>query len=391
MSAAPGTGRAGHAGADGTALDARIVVNRARAFRLEAELTAAPGETVAVMGPSGAGKSTLLAAIAGHVRLSEGHVAISGRTVSGRRGRAQGRGRGRAAKVPANQRGVVLLGQDPRLFPHLSARDNVAFGLRARGVARALAATEADELLWRVGLPGVGDHRPGGLSGGQQQRVAVARALAAQPDLLLLDEPLTSLDPVTADGIRSVLAELRAGITTVLVTHDAVDAAALASRVMVLEAGRVTQAAPVREVFTRPATAFAASLAGLNRVMGRVARGAWCGGDPIVVLPSTAPVPVPDGHSLAAVFRPSAVRVEPVGETTWTAALRLHREADTVPGEWLARITRLEQTPAGVRLHTSSPEVAVDIAVEDVADLHLAPGTPVRLRLAAEDVRLLPA
>src|SRR5690606_38795437 len=234
--------------------------------------------------------------------------------------------------------------------------------------ARDLAAAQADELLWRVGLPGVGDHRPGGLSGGQQQRVAVARALAAQPEVLLLDEPLTSLDPVTADGIRSVLAELRAGITTVLVTHDAVDAAALASRVVVLEAGRVTQDAPVREVFTHPATSFAASLAGLNRVVGRAARGVWTGGEPLLALPAAGPMPVADGHSLAAVFRPSAVVISAVAETTWTAALRLERDVATVPGQWLARVTRLEQTPSGVRLHTASPEVAVDVAVEDVAE-----------------------
>lgn len=373
--------------ADGPHLDAHVVVRRARGFALDAVISAELGETIAIMGPSGAGKSTLLSAIAGLVRLSDGHIAVSGRTVTGRTGSGRS---GRAVRVPPNRRGVVMLGQDPRLFPHLSARDNVAFALRVHGADRGLAATQADELLWRVGLPGLGGHRPGGLSGGQQQRVALARALAAQPDLLLLDEPLTSLDPVTADGIRTVLAELRAGITTVLVTHDAVDAAALASRVVVLEDGRVTQDAPVREAFAHPATAFAASLAGLNRVVGRAAHGAWTGGDPAIVLPAVHPASVPDGSGLAAVFRPSAVVVTPVVETTWTAALRLARDAQSVPGQWLARVARLEQTPSGVRVHTVSPEVVADVTVEDVAELGLAPGMPVRLRVAPEEVRLLP-
>ena len=180
-------------------LSASVVVER-RGFRLDVNLDAAPGEVIAVMGPSGAGKSTLLAALAGLVPLTSGFVRIGDRAVSDPR-----------AKVRVHRRGVVLLGQDPHLFPHLTARDNVAFGPRAQGVGRELAAHEADELLWRVGLPGSGDHRPGELSGGQQQRVALARALAVKPGLLLLDEPLTSLDPETAAGVRTVLGRAAVG------------------------------------------------------------------------------------------------------------------------------------------------------------------------------------
>ncbi|GAA3912379.1 ABC transporter ATP-binding protein [Microbacterium invictum] len=369
------------------ALDARVMVTR-KGFGLDAVISATPGETIAIMGPSGAGKSTLLSAIAGLVRLSGGYVRVAGRVVSGRVD-AGGSARSRGMSVPPNKRGVVLLGQDARLFPHMTARDNVAFALRTHGVARDIAANQADELLWRVGLPGLGGQRPAGLSGGQQQRVALARALAAQPQLLLLDEPLTSLDPVTAAGIRAVIAELRVGITTVLVTHDAVDAAALASRVLVLEDGRVSQDAPAREVFARPATAFAASLAGLNRVVGQGVRGAWTDDDRRVVLPGATAASVPDGGGLAAVFRPSAVSVSRVDVPSWTAALRVERERARVPGEWLTRIERLEQTPSGVRVHTATPAVVAEVPVEDVAELGLAPGVPVRLRVAAENVRLL--
>ncbi|MGV9194470.1 ABC transporter ATP-binding protein [Microbacterium sp. MC2] len=376
---------------DGSAhLDAHVVVRRARGFAVDAVLAAAAGEMVAVMGPSGAGKSTLLSAVAGFTRLTDGYVSVAGRLVSGRRPTTEGSpARGRKARVAPDRRGVVLLGQDPRLFPHMTARDNVAFALRARGTERRHAAAQADELLWRVGLPGMGGQRPAALSGGQQQRVALARALAAAPDVLLLDEPLTSLDPVTADGIRSVITELRAGITTVMVTHDAVDAAALAARVVVLEDGRVTQDAPMREVLAHPATAFAASLAGLNRLVGRAVDGRWTGGDGGPVLAGSAPASLTDGDEVAAVFRPAAVTVSRAAEQTWTAALRLDRERPIVPGEWLTRVTRLEQSPSGVRVHTAEPVVVAEVSVDDVAALGLTPGLPVRLRVPPTEVRLV--
>src|SRR5690606_9606874 len=123
---------------------------------------------------------TLLSAVAGFTRLTDGYVNVAGRLVSGRRPTTEGSpARGRKARVAPDRRGVVLLGQDPRLFPHMTARDNVAFALRAHGTERRHAAAQADELLWRVGLPGMGGQRPAALSGGQQQRVALARALAA--------------------------------------------------------------------------------------------------------------------------------------------------------------------------------------------------------------------
>jgi molybdate transport system ATP-binding protein len=289
------------------------------------------------------------------------------------------------------QRGVVLLGQEPRLFPHLTARDNVAFGLRARGVSRSLALADADERLWRVGLDGMGGHRPGELSGGQQQRVAIARALATEPKAVLLDEPLTALDPETADGVRAMLHEqLLATHTTALVaTHTALDAVALAGRIIVVEDGRITQTGSVREVLANPATRFVASVGGLNRVVGRIHDGTWRHERMAMDVSDEASRTLlrHDGTA-AAVFRPAAVSLVRADAATWTAALRLApREA---AGEWLARVTRLEQTPAGVRVRTAEPEVAVDLAADDAADLHLSPGTPVWLRVGADQVRLQP-
>lgn len=236
----------------GALLEAEIRVDRG-ALALDAALHAEQGEILALMGPSGAGKSTLLSVIAGFIPLSAGTVRLDGGAVQD------------AARidVPPRERGVILLGQVPRLFPHLSARENIAFGPRAHRVPKARARADADAWLARIGLADLGDRRPARLSGGQQQRVALARALATSPRVLLLDEPLTSLDPATADGIRALLRDELAdtGTTVVMATHDAADAVALADRLIVLEAGRVTADGAPAAVLASPATPFAAALA----------------------------------------------------------------------------------------------------------------------------------
>ncbi|WP_214466219.1 sulfate/molybdate ABC transporter ATP-binding protein [Microbacterium flavescens] len=362
-----------------TALDAHVVVNRP-GFRLDAIVQAEPGETVAVMGPSGAGKSTLLGVLAGLIPLDRGHVRLGDRELD-----AAPRPRVRTAP---SERGIVLLGQEPRLFPHLTAHENIAFGLRVHGATKQVAGAEADQWLWRVGLDGMGTRRPAQLSGGQQQRVALARALATSPAALLLDEPLTSLDAETAGDVRALLHDQLAATrtTAIVATHDAVDAVALATRLIVLEEGRVTQAGGVRDVLAAPATRFTAAVAGLNRVEG-VLRGARWTRDHIVLEAGAAASDPSVDTGAAAVFRPSAVGIDRTEADTWTGALRL--EPSIVEGEWLSRVTRLEQTPAGVRVRTADPEVAVDVTADRVAELGLAPGLPVRLRLAAPDVRFV--
>ncbi|WP_228484737.1 sulfate/molybdate ABC transporter ATP-binding protein [Microbacterium cremeum] len=367
----------------GAGLDARVAVDRP-GFRLEASLRADAGDVLALMGPSGAGKSTLLAVLAGLLRPGGGHVRFGGRTLSAPGG----------PSVAPARRGIVLLGQDPRLFPHLSALANVAFGLRAHGMTKTDAASAAADWLRRVGLAAFAERRPAQLSGGQQQRVALARALATTPDVLLLDEPLTSLDAETAGDVRALVHEqLSATRTTAIVaTHDAVDAVALASELVVLEAGRVTQSGPVRDVLAAPATRFAAAVAGLNRVPGVVRDGHWRSGGLIFAVDGAEGAADPGGaggaagtagtgaagtagtEERAAVFAPSAVHLGPAG-------------AVSGDGAWTARITRLEQTPAGVRVRTADPDVAVDIAADRAAALGLAPGVEVGLRISPGDVR----
>ncbi len=363
----------------GVELDARVVVHRPQ-FRLDVEVQAGPGEVVALMGPSGAGKSTLLGALAGLVGIDEGRIALAGRVLDAAP-------KPRASTAPA-QRRIVLLGQDPHLFPHMSAHANIAFGRLVQGATKAVAAGEADEWLWRVGLAGLGARRPSQLSGGQQQRVALARALATAPSALLLDEPFASLDPETAGDIRALVHDQLAAthMTAIVATHDAVDAVALASRLVVLEGGRVTQEGPVRDVLAAPATTFTATVAGLNRVVGDVQDGlftvATSQGEPVAVEASRIAV---GPH--AAIFRPADVRLERVDAESWTGALRL--PASAAAGEWLARVTRLEQTPAGVRVRTGEPAVAVDLPADRVAELALAPGQPVRLGVDAAAVRFV--
>ena len=350
---------------------------------MDARLTAAPGEVVALMGPSGAGKSTLLSVVSGLVRAARGYVRVDGADVSSAR-----------VHVPPQQRGVVLLGQQARLFPHLSARENVAFALVARSrrdervsrvsqmsrASRRERRAEADRWLDRVGLGADAGRLPEALSGGQQQRVALARALAARPRVLLLDEPFAALDPATAADVRSMLSDQvrRTGTTTVIVTHAVVDAIALADRLMLMEAGAITEQGAPREVLTAPRTAFAATLAGVARVPGVVQGGYWRSGGLTVPVPGSA-----DG---------AAVLVVPSG------AARIAREQgrgaadarEERPVLWRTHVARIEATPAGARLHVSDPEADVEISAAELAAHDLAVGSPVVFALDPQLVRLAP-
>ncbi|MDZ8200050.1 ABC transporter ATP-binding protein [Microbacterium sp. SSW1-59] len=354
----------------GVALDAAVRVERPGGFVLDMAIAADPGEIVAVLGPSGAGKSTLLGALAGLDRLDAGHVRVGDRTVSSRE-----------RHVPPAHRGVALLGQDSLLFPHLTARENVAFPMRAAGVPRAIARDRADDWLDRLGLAGLGPRRPDELSGGQQQRAALARALAAEPHVVLLDEPLTGLDVETASEIREVLRrQVRAAeVTTVLVTHSAVDAAALADRIFVVEAGIVTQRGPVAEVLRSPRTRFAAAVAGVNRVEGAVRAGQWAdaaGAGIRIPAPGTA-----DGRAHA-VFAPRAMRSArtPGGPAA---------AGDVVA--WTARVRRIEPVPFGARVHTTSPDTAVEVTADALADGSWEVGCEVWLSVDLAAVRVVPA
>lgn len=212
------------------------------------------GEFVVLLGPSGCGKTTLLNLIGGFTEPSEGRVLIGGRDMAG---------------VAPKDRPTTTVFQDYALFPHMSLRDNVGFGLRMRGLDRAKRAAKADAMLALVGLEGRGDRRPHELSGGQRQRVALARALAVEPDVLLLDEPLGALDLKLRRQMQDELKAIqrRVGTTFVHVTHDQEEAMAIADRIVVMNAGRIEHVGPPREVYLHPKTLFTAGFMGeINRI-----------------------------------------------------------------------------------------------------------------------------
>ncbi|MEM1432219.1 MAG: ABC transporter ATP-binding protein [Pseudomonadota bacterium] len=212
------------------------------------------GTYVCLLGPSGCGKSSTLRMIAGHEHVSDGAILLKGKDISG---------------LPPAKRGTAMMFQSYALFPHLSVADNVAFSLRMRGVGAAQRHRRALELLELVDMAGFAGRMPAQLSGGQQQRVALARALITEPEVLLLDEPLSALDPFLRVRMRAELKRLQRelGITFVHVTHGQDEALALADEIVVMNEARIEQAGPSREVFDAPATAFVARFLGAHNVL----------------------------------------------------------------------------------------------------------------------------
>ena len=357
------------------ALEARVDVRR-RGFALSAHLHAPAGEVVAVLGPNGAGKSTLLAALAGM------HDPDSGRIVLGEHVWFDAE---RRLRVPTHQRGVGLLAQTPLLFPYLSARDNVAFGPRSAGLNRSAAREVAEGWLEQVDALDLADHKPAQLSGGQAQRLALARALAAEPALLLLDEPLAALDVDAAPAMRGLLHRVLEGQTTptVLVTHDVLDAVVLAERVVVLHDGEIVEQGPTRDVLTRPTAAFTARIAGLNLVSGVLEEDAVRASG--TLLSGLVAEETRAGEPAAAAFAPTAVAV--------------HRERPhgSPRNALQVRLTTMEPRGDVVRLRGSvagrpSDEtvLAADITAAATADLRLGVGEEVWFVVKATEVAIHP-
>ncbi|MDH2391316.1 ABC transporter ATP-binding protein [Streptomyces sp. HNM0663] len=323
------------------------------------DLSVEPGELMALLGPSGCGKTTALRVLAGFEHPDAGEVLLDGEDITG---------------VPANRRDAGMVFQSYSLFPNLSARDNVAFGMRVRRVPAARRNARAAELLDLVGLPDHGDRFPHQMSGGQQQRVALARALALEPRVLLLDEPLSALDAKVRLSLREEIRRLQLslGVTAVFVTHDQEEALSMADRVAVLNAGRLEQCAAPAELYERPATAFVASFIGtMNRLPGLLT-----GGGTVAVAGQRLPV---DGDVPTAVrdvevlIRPEnvAVAAEPDGEAVVASA------------SFLGAVTRVHAELAGVGTITA------DVPSRDAVDL--APGARVRIGLAERPVRVVPS
>jgi molybdate transport system ATP-binding protein len=243
-------------------LDAEFQVPLAE-FTLDVRLTATPARLTVLVGENGAGKSTLLRALAGLVRPARGFARLGELSLFDC---------SRNRSLPVERRPVGYVPQELALFPHLDVGANVAFGLRSQHLAASAVRSRAHAALERFGLAGLAARRPGSLSGGQQQRVALARALVLEPRLLLLDEPLSALDPGTRRTMRAELRQLLAHLpcVTLLVTHQPADALALADDLLVLERGRITQSGALASILGAPGSAYIAEFLGVNLFEGEV-------------------------------------------------------------------------------------------------------------------------
>jgi molybdate transport system ATP-binding protein len=368
---------------------------------LDVSIRARPGETLALLGPNGAGKTTLLRCLAGLQPIGAGRIELGGRVLDAPVTTSASRP-GTGAFVPPQQRGVGVVFQEHLLFPSMSALENVAFGLRARGVGRAAARSKAGALLEAVGLAGRERDRPSALSGGQRQRVALARALAIEPDLLLLDEPLAALDVSTRSEVRRELRrhlDALSGGVRVVVTHDPVDAFALASRVVVLEGGRVTHDGPLAEIAARPRTRYVADLIGVNLYAASAAALPESGGVMLSVeVDGTAGAAslVAAGASLvtggdAAPAGGAAAEGGPVFAVVHPRAVALHRDrpSGSPRNVWRAPVcdVDLEADRARVRLGAPLP-ITAEITAASAAELSLRPGEEVWASVKATEIEV---
>jgi molybdate transport system ATP-binding protein len=348
-------------------LEARVELTLGR-LHLDVEVAVATGELVVLLGPNGAGKTTLLRALAGLVALDQGRVVLDGEVLDDP---AAG------VHVATERRPIGFVFQDYLLFPHLSALENVAFGLRARGVPRAEARRRAADWLDRVGLAGRAGAQPRVLSGGQAQRVALARAMVSDPRLLLLDEPLAALDAATRAEVRRDLRRHLASFdgTRLLVTHDPLEAVALADRLVVLEGGRVTQTGTPDQVSARPRSRYVAELVGVNLFRGHAAGG-------VVRLPGGATLVAADDHhgEVFAAVHPHAVA--------------LHRRAPegTPRNVWAGTADTLEVVGDRVRVRVAGPvPIVAEVTPAAAGELRLADGGPVWASVKATEVTVYPA
>ncbi|HEU5475605.1 MAG TPA: ABC transporter ATP-binding protein [Actinophytocola sp.] len=348
-------------------LHAELTIARDSGFQLELDLRIEPGQVLALLGPNGAGKTTALRALAGLLPISAGLVRLDEHIWD----------RPPEVFVPAEHRPIGVVFQDYLLFNHLTALDNVAFGLRARGADRTTARATARRWLDQVGLTDHAGTRPRALSGGQAQRVALARALATDPALLLLDEPLAALDASTRIHIRADLAHHLADYPghTLLVTHDPLDAMVLADHLVIIEDGAVVQTGPPAQIARQPRTDYVAHLVGLNLYRG-TADGTTVrlrdGGTLTIAEPGTGPVHV--------AFPPSAVSLHP------------ENPAGSPRNSWPVTITTIEQHAHTIRVRLDgTPSVLADITPATLAELRLTPGTRLWATVKATETTAYPA
>ncbi len=325
----------------------------------EVSLAVEAGEFVALLGPSGCGKTTLLRTIAGFIKPDAGRVLAGTRDIT---------------QAPPEARGAAMVFQSYALWPHMTVAKNIGYGLAVRGMDRAGIARRVEEMLRLLRLEGLGSRLPGQLSGGQRQRVAMGRALAIDPEILLLDEPMSNLDARVREGVRHELRALQRalGITAIHVTHDREEAMILADRIVILEGGRIAQAGAPEELWRRPASAYVADFLGAtNRLPSRILPGALA-----MAAEDEAPMPLdphrapPTGRAMV-YFRPEEARVLAPGEVLDGLVFHGIVAHSAYPGgRWRAAI-----------------RVGEAEALVDVPD-RLAPGEQVRLGIPVEAAHL---
>jgi putative spermidine/putrescine transport system ATP-binding protein len=330
------------------------------------------GEFVSLLGPSGCGKSTTLRMVAGFEEPDSGEVWLGDQNL---------------LALPPHRRGMGMVFQSYALFPHLTAWNNVAFGLRIAGRPAGEIRRRVPELLDLVGLREAGDRYPRQLSGGQQQRVALARALAIEPRVLLLDEPLSALDAVVRVTLREEIRRIQSalGITTLYVTHDQEEALAISDRVVVMRDGWMEQVGTPESVYAEPATRFVASFIGkMNQLAGvvesaREGRVRW--GDQPFAVPPAATARLADGQTVMVLVRPEAIAVAPadaVGPREQAGEVRVLATVEMVT--FLGSVTRLSLEAGGRRLF-------VDVTTGEHGRFQR--GAPVQLAFPAAVCRVL--
>lgn len=329
------------------------------------------GEFLCVLGPSGCGKTTLLRVVAGLEKQTGGKVFIEGRDVSW---------------FPVSQRRVGIVFQSYALFPNLTARQNIAYGLQSQGQSRQAVRQRVDALLDLVGLRGMGGKHPAKLSGGQQQRVALARALAVSPDLLLLDEPLSALDAKVRLMLRGEIRQLqqRLGITTLMVTHDQEEALTMADRILVIDQGRLVQDGAPRQVYDKPATPFVAGFIGaMNFIEGarKIDNGLYAIGETrLSVGAENGTRRLPAGSRVTIAIRPEDVMLQ---------------HPPSAPNLLQTRVEALEYRGSLFRIDLKLPAsagndtlIAADVPSETVRRLGISPRSSLPVHLPVDRLRV---